>query len=136
MSLHTEINFEAEICEHLKGSGWIHEDQRDAGFVRGLCLFPQDVLVWVQQTQPDAWDVLLKNHGPTAADHLLSRLRNSLDQQGTLHVIRHGFDVLGATQRAEDGSVQTSQCHEPRHHGSLWNQSPPGCAAGEVLSGQ
>lgn len=113
MSLHHECQFESEICEHLKATGWIRENQRDVGFVRGLCLFPQDVLAWVQQTQPEAWDVLLKNHGPTAADHLLSRLRNSLDQQGTLTVIRHGFDVLGLRKELKMAQFKPANAMNP-----------------------
>ena len=94
MSIHKEISFEVGICNDLKADGWLYEEN-DAGFVRGLCLYPADVLAWVQETQPDAWDVLVKNHGAAAADTLLKRLRHSLNQQGTLHVLRHGFDVLG-----------------------------------------
>ena len=95
MSLHKEISFEIEICEHLAANGWLYEDKDAAGFVRGLALFPADVLAWVQATQPKAWDALTKNHGAAAGDTLLSRLRQSIDQQGTLHILRHGFDVLG-----------------------------------------
>jgi type I restriction enzyme R subunit len=95
MSLHREISFEIEICDHLKNHGWLYDEEDSAEFVRGLCLYPADVLSWIQTTQPDAWDVLTKNHGPAAADTLLNRLRHSLDQQGTLHTLRHGFDVLG-----------------------------------------
>ncbi len=95
MSLHTEINFETEICEHLAANGWLYANKDAAGFVRGLCLYPEDVLAWVKETQPDAWDALSKNHGANAADTLLNRLRHSIDQLGTLQVLRHGFDVLG-----------------------------------------
>lgn len=94
MSIHKEVNFEVEICEDLKAHGWLHED-KDSGFVRGLCLYPADVLEWVKETQPELWNVLQKNHGAAAADTLLNRLRHSLDSQGTLHVLRNGFDVLG-----------------------------------------
>jgi type I restriction enzyme R subunit len=95
MAIHTEINFESEICNHLKNSGWSCDDKDSAKFVRGICLYPADVLAWIQTTQPDAWDTLTKNYGPAAADMLLNRLRQSIDQLGTLHVLRHGFDVLG-----------------------------------------
>jgi type I restriction enzyme R subunit len=49
----------------------------------------------VQQTDPDAWQTLTKNHGSAAEATLLKRLRDCLDQSGTLHVLRNGFDVLG-----------------------------------------
>lgn len=95
MAIHNEINFEAEICDHLKNNGWLWDDKDSAKFVRGICLYHADVLAWIQMTQPDAWDTLTKNHGPAAADMLLNRLRQSIDQLGTLQVLRHGFDVLG-----------------------------------------
>jgi type I restriction enzyme R subunit len=95
MALHTEINFEDDICEYLKAHNWLHEGNDATGIVRGLCLYPADVLAWVQETQPEAWDALVKNHGAAAADTVLNRLRHSLDQQGTLQVLRNGFDVLG-----------------------------------------
>ncbi len=132
MSIRKEINFETEICEHLNAHGWLHEDKDATGFVRGLCLYPADVLAWVKETQPEAWDVLQKNHGTAAADTLLNRLRHSLDSQGTLHVLRNGIRRTGASQRCADGSVQTCQCHESGHHDSLRGQSPASCPAGEV----
>ena len=95
MSLHNEISFEVEICEHLAEHGWLYEDKAAADYDRKLALFPADVLAWVQAAQPAAWDALTKNHGAAAADMLLNRLRQSIDLQGTLHVLRHGFDVLG-----------------------------------------
>ena len=52
------------------------------------------VLAWVQATQPNAWEVLLGNHGDAAGTTLLSRLRDSLDKRGTLYALRNGFDLL------------------------------------------
>jgi len=37
----------------------------------------------VQQAQPKAWEVLQKNHGSKAADTLLLRVRQQLDQPPT-----------------------------------------------------
>ena len=95
MSLHKEISFETEICEYLAEHGWAYADKAAAEYDRKRALFPSDVLAWVQATQSAAWDALTKNHGAAAGDTLLNRLRQSIDQQGTLHVLRHGFDVLG-----------------------------------------
>ena len=61
-------------------------------------LFPADVLAWVQATQPKAWETLIKNHGAQAAETLLARLRDQLDQRGTLDVLRHGIELLGLKQ--------------------------------------
>ena len=98
MSLHKENRFEAEICQHLAGHGWLSADGDAQGYDRERALFPADVLAWVQATQPKAWDLLTKNHGAQAAETLLSRLRDQLDQRGTLDVLRHGIEVLGLKQ--------------------------------------
>jgi len=95
MSLHKEINFEDEICAHLADNGWLLSAGDAADFDRKLALFPADVIAWMQETLPDAWNTLTKNHGDAAGPTLISRLRDSLDQNGTFHVLRHGFDTLG-----------------------------------------
>ena len=95
MSLHKEINFESEICDHLAASGWLYAEGDAAKYDRVRALFPEDVLAWVQGTQPQAWDAIVKNHGTNAGDTLLARLRDQLDQRGTLEVLRHGIEMLG-----------------------------------------
>ena len=87
MSLHKEINFEDEICEYLAAHHWLCADGDAAKYDRTRALFPQDVLAWVQATQPKAWEAIVKNHGAHAAETLLTRLRDSLDQRGTLDEI-------------------------------------------------
>lgn len=98
MNLHTEIKLEDEICDHLAAHGWLYAEKDAAGYDRQLALFPADVIAWVKQTQPDAWERLEKNHGAAAEANLLKRLRVALDQSGTLDVLRFGLDVLGLQQ--------------------------------------
>ena len=95
MTLHKEISFESEICQHLADHGWHYAEGDAAGYDRAHALFPSDVLAWVQTTQPKAWETLTKNHGTKAEDTLLTRLRDQLDQRGTLDVLRHGIELLG-----------------------------------------
>ena len=95
MNLHKEINFEVEICEHLASHGWLYADGDAGRYDRARALFPEDVLDWVQATQPKAWDAIVKNHGANAADTFLARVWASLDQRGTLDVLRHGIELLG-----------------------------------------
>ena len=98
MSLHKENRFETDICEHLAANGWLYVAGDAAGYDRTRALFPADVLTWVKETQPQAWEMLEKNHGSRAADTLLDRLRDQLDQRGTLDVLRHGIELLGLKQ--------------------------------------
>ena len=98
MSLHREIHFEDEICADLAAAGWLHAEGDAAHYDRTHALFPADVLAWVQATQPTAWAALSKNHGAAAEATLLDRVRKSLDDRGTLDVLRHGVELLGLRQ--------------------------------------
>ena len=98
MSIHKEISFENDICTHLGAHGWLYAEGDAAHYDRARALFPADVLAWVQTAHPSAWDVLVKNHGANAGETLLARMREQLDQHGTLHVLRHGVEMLGFTK--------------------------------------
>ncbi len=94
MSLHREVSFEDETCAHLAARGWLYATGDAARYDRTLALFPDDVLAWMQEAQPAAWDGLVKNHGADGARTvLLERLRKQLDALGTLAVLRHGIDL-------------------------------------------
>jgi type I restriction enzyme R subunit len=95
MTLHKEINFENEVCDHLANHGWLYADKDATHYDRPRALYPADVLAWVQATQPDAWKDLTKKHGANATEVLLARLRDVLDQRGTLEVLRRGVELLG-----------------------------------------
>jgi type I restriction enzyme R subunit len=95
MSLHTEIKFENDICNHLAANGWLYAEGDAKGYDTPRALFPADVLAWVQDTQPDAWAALSKTHGAHAEATLLDRLRKLLDDRGTLEVLRIGVELHG-----------------------------------------
>lgn len=98
MSLHKEVSFENEICAHLAAHDWLYAAGDAQQYDRARALFPADLLAWVQATQPQAWAALSKNHGAAAETTLLDRLRKSLDERGTLEVLRHGIELLGLRQ--------------------------------------
>lgn len=98
MNLHKEISFEIEICLYLADHGWLYAEGDAVAYDRARALFPDDVLAWVQATQPKAWETLTKNYGTQAAETLLNRLRDQLEQRGTLDVLRHGIELLGLKQ--------------------------------------
>ena len=95
MSIHKEITFEDEICTHLGVKGWIYEEGAASRYDRARALFPDDLVAWVQDTQPDAWDSLTKEHGAKAKEVLCDRLRATLDKVGTAVLLRNGLDVAG-----------------------------------------
>ncbi|WP_419195165.1 type I restriction endonuclease [Novipirellula herctigrandis] len=101
------------MCQHLASNGWLYAEKDAADYDRQLALSPADVLAWVQATQPDAWDVLVKNHGAGAGQTLLSRLRASINQTGTLHVLRQGFDVLGVRAKVKMAQFKPALAMNP-----------------------
>ncbi|HEY6642180.1 type I restriction endonuclease subunit R [Povalibacter sp.] len=98
MSLHKEINLELEICQHLATHDWLYAEGDAANYDRARAVFPADVISWVQTAHPQAWQTLVKNHGASANETLLTRLRDQLDQRGTLDVLRYGIELLGLRQ--------------------------------------
>ncbi len=113
MNLHKEIKFEDEICEHLAANGWLHNADDAKGYDRAFALYPPDILDWVQATQPEAWETLTKNHGASALQTLLQRLRASLDQSGTLQVLRQGFDLLGLRSKLRMAQFKPAMSMNP-----------------------
>ena len=95
MALHHEVHFEAEICQHLAANGWLYAEGHAAHFDRTHGLFPPDLLAWIESTQPDAWTRLIKTHGPALPRVLAERVRKSLNERGTLDVLRRGVEMLG-----------------------------------------
>jgi type I restriction enzyme, R subunit len=93
-SKHTEIHFEADIVKHLTDRGWLEGDP--AKYDRELALYPEDVIGWIQDTQPKAWDKLKATHNGATEKTLLSRLTQVLDKEGSLAVLRQGFKDLSA----------------------------------------
>jgi len=113
MSLHKEISFESEICQHLADNGWLYAEGDAAGYDRARALYPADVLAWVQATQPKAWETLVKNHGAQAEATLLTRLRDQIDQRGTLDVLRHGIELLGLKTPLKLAEFKPALCINP-----------------------
>ena len=97
-AIHTERAFEDEICNNLAATGWLQDPTDAARYDREHALFPDDLTAWIRVSQPRAWDAITKANGSNAAKIVMERLRKTLDTQGTLHVLRHGFEMLGLRQ--------------------------------------
>ena len=47
---HREVTFEQELVAHLASHGWLEGDP--AQYDRALALYPDDLIGWLQETQP------------------------------------------------------------------------------------
>ncbi len=94
-SLHQEHHFEAAICEALATRGWLYAEGDAAQYDRHNALFLPDLLTWLETTQLDSLQKLTKTHGAALKKVLAERLRKSLNERGTLEVLRRGVEMLG-----------------------------------------
>ena len=97
MATHKEIGFEEVICDHLAAQGWLYSAATGAGsdaslYDRARALYVPDLMAWAEATQPKAWAELLAKQGEAA---VLDRIRKSLDERGTLEVLRRGVEFTG-----------------------------------------
>lgn len=70
---HTEHAFETAIEHHLTSAGGYEKGDRDA-FDSERGIFPQDVISFVQATQPKEWEYLVNLQKDKAQDTLLDDL--------------------------------------------------------------
>jgi type I restriction enzyme R subunit len=95
MATHHEVYFEHYITEQLVNNGW--KEGHSSHYDQQRAIYPEDVITWVQATQPDAWHKLNKLHGANAEQVLLERLEKALSSKtgGTINVLRKGFSIAG-----------------------------------------
>jgi len=95
---HREKAFETAVEHHLitRGgyikTGQAYFDQEHA--VDTTQLFP-----FIQRTQKETWDSLVKLHGTATESVILDDLCKAMDSRGSLDVLRHGFKSYGKTIR-------------------------------------
>ena len=94
MSIHKEIHLEDEICADLTAAGWLYDAADADRYDRTQALFVDDAVAWIKASQPKAWEAIEKSHGTAAPKVVAERLRKSLDSQGTLAVLRQGFEMI------------------------------------------
>jgi type I restriction enzyme, R subunit len=89
--IYKEKALEDGICEHLASHGWLYNS--DVRYDKKFTLFPEDALAWIQETQPEKWAELKRFRGRNAETVFLEQLRNNLNDEGTLKVLKKGFSV-------------------------------------------
>lgn len=99
MSVTTEHTFESNIEAHLLSHGWVKVSP--ASYDKKIGLFPDEVIAFVQSTQPKAWAKLVRHHGgdDAARTKFLTRLAAELNQRGTISVLRSPIKDRGVDVR-------------------------------------
>lgn len=91
---HREKYFEDYIVQQLAARGWQVGDS--SGYDQAHALYPEDLVAWVQATQPKRWEKLVAGNGDKATVTLMGRLAEVLNKEGTVHVLRRGIKLAGA----------------------------------------
>lgn len=94
---HTEAAFEAVLELDLLDSGYLAVDRQ--GFDRERAIFPNEVLGFIETTQPKEWDKLHSLLGERVGEQVLADLCKWMDTYGSLATLRHGFKCYGRTLR-------------------------------------
>jgi type I restriction enzyme R subunit len=92
-----EQAFETVIESHLLANGYSMVD-RD-GFDRERAIFPEVVLTFIRETQPNEWKKLEALHGERTGEQIIGDLCKWMDTHGSLTTLRHGFKCYGRTLR-------------------------------------
>ncbi|MEU7722698.1 type I restriction endonuclease subunit R [Streptomyces tibetensis] len=117
-NLHLEFRFQDEIASYLHSKGW-KWSRNDEGYDAERALFPEDVIGWLQDTQPEALAKVIRTDGDPdkQTENLLNRLVKVLAAPtssggGTLNVLRNGFKMIPAgTLRMSQEQPETT--HNP-----------------------
>ena len=119
-AIHTEARFEAEICTDMKALGWLYTPPKaddispDAKlYDRAHALLPDDLQAWLVASQPEAWSKIVQSHGTKALAEVMTRLRKTLDDHGTLHVLHNGFEMLGLRRPVEVAQFRPALAMNP-----------------------
>lgn len=96
--MHKEIDFENDIEQALISSGGYCKGDAH-GYDADMALFPEEVVSFVQKTQPKIWARLTALDVNKAQAMLLDSLVKELAAKGTLAVLREGFKCVGKTVR-------------------------------------
>ena len=92
--LHHEKHLESYIVSKLQAQGWLVGTS--AGYDQDRALYPEDLEAWLKDSQKAKWDRLEATNGANTMKKVMDRLEAALEKNGTMHVLRRGFDIAGA----------------------------------------
>ena len=95
--IHLETNFEHYITRKLTeqtGSNW-QVSQNDAGFDPNTALYLPDFIAYLEATAPEKLEKMKKDSGKNWQSNLEKALVKKLEIDGTVQVLRNGFQMAG-----------------------------------------
>ncbi|MDY7576537.1 type I restriction endonuclease subunit R [Actimicrobium sp. CCI2.3] len=90
---HQEKHFESYVLSKLEAQGW--KVGKTLKYDTERALYPDDLVAWLETTQPEKWDKLSKDNGERTREVLMDRLAKALEKNGAVQVLRQGFSIAG-----------------------------------------
>ena len=113
MRTYTEENFEDHIETHLNRSRY--RSRQPAIYNKSLCLIPDEMLKFIQDTQPEVYRRLEeRQYGTETPIKLLDRVSREIERRGVLDVLRKG--VIDRGCRFNLTYFRPSSGMNPDHH--------------------
>lgn len=91
-----EVVFQNDILDQMQSHGWLLGESKN--YDKELALYPEDLINFVQTTQPEQWKKQLKIHAKNPEEALLKTVVRDLSasNKGTLWVLRNLVKDRGA----------------------------------------
>ena len=93
----SETAFETVIEAHLLNRGYVLVPKE--GFDRERAIFPETVLAFIRETQPNEWSRIEALCSDRTDEQVLADLCKWMDANGSLATLRHGFKCYGRPLR-------------------------------------
>ena len=93
----TERAFENAVESMLLENGWQKADL--SGWNVETAIFAEQVVDYIKATQPDVWTKIASLHGAGTESQVEQALIKTLNDRGTIDVLRHGFRFSGQPLR-------------------------------------
>lgn len=93
-----EIAFQNDIIAAMTLNGWLTGPA--SGYDPASALYTEDFLGYYKEAWPREWEKFARANPHQPEDVLVRQLVRALERSGTLHVLRHGFKLVGAEGHA------------------------------------
>ena len=85
---HYESHLENYIVQKLQAQGWVVGQSKN--YHTEYALYPEDLITWIQATQPEKWEKLQALNGSNTEKRIIDRLDDELNKKGTIYIFRNG----------------------------------------------
>lgn len=91
---HKENVFETEIVDYLSQHDWAKGTSE--GYDKAFALYPEDLIAYVKDTQPEAFEKFTKRHPKETEEALCKFVAKQMDKYGSLYCLRHELKDVNA----------------------------------------